>query len=129
MVERFVEDGFVRIEGAFPPRVAEDGARLLWKETGYDPDDPGTWEDPVRWVSSMAQGPFAAAANSPVLHRAFDLLVGERRWLPRYALGSFPCGSRTRTSRTTRAGTSRGAICPTASRCTTPASPHGAGRC
>ncbi|MFF4972465.1 phytanoyl-CoA dioxygenase family protein [Streptomyces sp. NPDC001083] len=90
LVERFLEDGFVKIEGAFPPRVAEDGARLLWKETGYDPDDPGTWRDPVCWVSSMAQGPFAAAANSPVLHRAFDLLVGERRWQPRYALGSFP---------------------------------------
>ncbi|MFE5141154.1 phytanoyl-CoA dioxygenase family protein [Streptomyces fagopyri] len=89
-VERFIEDGFVRIEGAFPPRVAEDAARLLWRETGYDPDDPGTWEEPVRWVSSMEQGPFAAAANSPALHRAFDLLVGERRWQPRYALGSFP---------------------------------------
>jgi hypothetical protein len=65
MVARFLEDGFVKIEGAFPPRVADSCARLLWKETGYDPDDPGTWKDPVHWVSSMAQGPFAAAANSP----------------------------------------------------------------
>jgi hypothetical protein len=80
----------VRIEGAFPSRVAEDGARLLWRETGYDPEDPGTWKDPVVWVGGMAQGPFAAAANSPVLHEAFDLLVGEGRWLPRYSLGSFP---------------------------------------
>lgn len=90
MVARFLEDGFVKIEGAFPPRVADSCARLLWKETGYDPDDPGTWKDPVHWVSSMAQGPFAAAANSPALHQAFDLLVGEGRWEPRYALGSFP---------------------------------------
>ncbi|MEV6991889.1 phytanoyl-CoA dioxygenase family protein [Streptomyces sp. NPDC093228] len=89
-VERFLRDGFVKIEGAFPPRVAEGCARLLWKETGYDPDDPGTWKDPVHWVSAMAQGPFAAAANSPALHEAFDLLCGERRWQPRYALGSFP---------------------------------------
>lgn len=90
LVERFLADGFVRIEGAFPPRVAEDCARLLWRETGYDPQDPGTWKDPVVWVGGMAQGPFAAAANSPVLHEAFDLLVGEGRWLPRYSLGSFP---------------------------------------
>lgn len=90
LVERFLEDGFVRIEGAFPPRVAEDCARLLWRETGYAPDDPGTWKDPVVWVAGMAQGPFAAAANSPVLHEAFDLLVGTGRWEPRYSLGSFP---------------------------------------
>lgn len=90
MVERFLEDGFVKIEGAFPPRVAEDCARLLWQETGYDPADPTTWAEPVRWVSGMAQGPFAAAANSPALHEAFDLLLGEGRWEPRYSLGSFP---------------------------------------
>ena len=63
MVERFLEDGFVRIEGAFPPRVAADCARLLWKETGCAPDDPATWTDPVRWISGMAQGPFAAAVR------------------------------------------------------------------
>ncbi|MEV1076648.1 hypothetical protein AB0I98_00060 [Streptomyces sp. NPDC050211] len=90
MVERFLEDGFVKIEGAFPPRVAEHCARLLWRETGYDPEDPGTWKDPVHWVYDMAQGPFAAAANSPALHEAFDLLVGEDRWQSRYSLGTFP---------------------------------------
>ncbi|MGW3204446.1 phytanoyl-CoA dioxygenase family protein [Streptomyces sp. NPDC001135] len=86
----FLTDGFVKIEGAFPPRVAADCTRLLWRETGYDPDDPGTWREPVVRVSGMAQGPFAAAANSPALHRAFDLLVGEGRWEPRYSLGTFP---------------------------------------
>lgn len=90
MVKRFLEDGFVKIEGAFPPRVAEHCARLLWRETGYDPEDPGTWKDPVFWVSDMAQGPFAAAANSPALHEACDALVGEGRWQSRYSLGSFP---------------------------------------
>jgi hypothetical protein len=90
MVEDFLRDGFVKIEGAFPPRVAEDCARLLWQETGYDREDPSTWKDPVVWVGGMAQGPFAAAANSHVLHEAYDLLVGEGRWMPRYSLGSFP---------------------------------------
>jgi hypothetical protein len=90
LVERFLKDGFVKIEGAVPPRVAEDCARLLWQETGYEPEDPGTWKDPVVWVGDMAQEPFAAAANSPVLHEAFDLLVGAGRWAPRNSLGSFP---------------------------------------
>lgn len=90
LVERFLEDGFVKIEGAFPPRVAEHCARLLWRETGYDPEDPATWQDPVVWVTDMAQGPFAAAVNSPVLHEAFDVLAGVDRWQSRYSLGSFP---------------------------------------
>lgn len=89
-VERFLVDGFVKIEGAVPPGVAEDCARLLWQETGCDPDDPATWRDPVVWVAGMAQAPFAAAANSPALLEAFDLLVGEGRWEPRFSLGSFP---------------------------------------
>ncbi|MEU6372285.1 phytanoyl-CoA dioxygenase family protein [Streptomyces sp. NPDC046909] len=90
MVEQFLEDGFVKIEGAFPPRVAEHCGRLLWRETGYDAEDPATWKDPVVWVADMAQGPFAAAVNSPVLHEAFDVLTGEGRWQSRYSLGSFP---------------------------------------
>lgn len=90
LVERFLEDGFVKIEGAFPPRVAQHCASLLWRETGYDPEDPASWKDPVVRVPGMAQGPFAAAANSLVLHEAFDLLVGEDRWQPRYSLGTFP---------------------------------------
>ncbi|NUO46629.1 MAG: phytanoyl-CoA dioxygenase [Streptomyces sp.] len=89
-VERFLQDGFVKIEGAFPPRVAEHCARLLWRETGYAAEDPATWKDPVVWVADMAQGPFAAAANSPVLHEAFDALAGKDRWQSRYSLGSFP---------------------------------------
>ncbi|MER5514002.1 phytanoyl-CoA dioxygenase family protein [Streptomyces sp. NPDC002763] len=90
LVERFLTDGFVKIEGAVAPRVAEGCARRLWQETGYDPEDQGTWQDPVVWVAGLADGPFAAAPNSPALHRAFDLLVGERRWDPRYSLGAFP---------------------------------------
>ncbi|WP_329415210.1 phytanoyl-CoA dioxygenase family protein [Streptomyces sp. NBC_00704] len=89
-IERFLRDGFVRLGGAVPRRVAQDCARLLWRETGYDADDPGTWKEPVIRVGDMAQGPFAAAANATALHEAFDLLVGEGRWAPRYSLGTFP---------------------------------------
>jgi hypothetical protein len=90
MVEAFLRDGFVKIEGAFPRETAEECAALLWQETGCDPGDPATWTEPVHWVGGMAQPPFAAAANTPVLHAAFDLLVGAGRWVPRDSLGSFP---------------------------------------
>ncbi|WP_406000823.1 phytanoyl-CoA dioxygenase family protein [Streptomyces sp. NBC_00829] len=88
--ERFEADGFVKLEGAFPASVAQECAALLWAETGCDPDDPATWTRPVHWVWGMAQEPFARAVNTPVLHDAFDRLVGRGQWQPRLSLGSFP---------------------------------------
>jgi hypothetical protein len=90
LVHTFVEDGFVKIERAFPPDVAEACARLLWAEIGVDPHDRSTWTKPVYWVGGMAQEPFRQAANTPRLHDAFDALVGPDRWVPRPSLGSFP---------------------------------------
>ncbi|MFI0942210.1 phytanoyl-CoA dioxygenase family protein [Streptomyces sp. NPDC021020] len=90
LVEDFLRDGFVKIEGAFDAPTARACADLLWQETGFDPADPATWTKPVHWVGNMPQPPFVAAANTPVLHAAFDLLVGPGRWVPRPSLGSFP---------------------------------------
>ncbi|WP_073502380.1 phytanoyl-CoA dioxygenase family protein [Actinacidiphila paucisporea] len=90
MARAFLRDGFVKIEGAFPRATARECEALLWKETGCDPDDPATWTEPVHWVGGMAQPPFVAAANTPALHAAFDVLVGPGRWAPRPSLGSFP---------------------------------------
>lgn len=44
----------------------------------------------MRWVGGMARPPFAATANAPALHAAFDLLVGPGRWMRRDSLGAFP---------------------------------------
>ncbi|MFI0896321.1 phytanoyl-CoA dioxygenase family protein [Streptomyces sp. NPDC020983] len=90
LVEAFLRDGFVKIEGAVEGPVVRACADLLWQETGCDPADPATWTKPVHWVGGMAQPPFAAAANAPVLHAAFDLLVGPGRWARRDSLGAFP---------------------------------------
>lgn len=37
-----------------------------------------------------AQPPFVAAANTPVLHEAFDQIVGPGQWLPCRSMGTFP---------------------------------------
>ena len=89
-LERFIQEGFVRIDGAFPREVAEEGLALLWRETGCDPRDPSTWTRPVIRLGGYAQAPFARAVNTPVLHAAFDQLVGVGRWVPRNSLGTFP---------------------------------------
>jgi hypothetical protein len=89
-IRQFIEDGFVRIDRAFPRELADQGRAILWQDTGCDPGDPATWTRPVIRLGWYAQEPFSKAANTPVLHAAFDQLVGEGRWRPRNNLGSFP---------------------------------------
>ena len=89
-VTRFVEDGFVRIDGAFARSLASEACEILWRDAGCDPRDPRTWTRPVVRLGGCADPPFVAAATSPVLHTAFDRLVGVGRWRPRDGLGTFP---------------------------------------
>lgn len=89
-IDRFMTDGFVRIDNAFPRVLADEARAILWKDTGCEPDDPATWTRPVVRLGMYAQVPFVAAANTPVLHRAFDQLVGPEHWQPCRAMGTFP---------------------------------------
>jgi len=89
-IQQFIQDGFVRLDGAFPRELADQGRAILWRDTGCDPDDPATWTKPVIRLGYYDQEPFKKAANTPVLHAAFDQLVGKGRWRPRPNLGSFP---------------------------------------
>jgi Phytanoyl-CoA dioxygenase (PhyH) len=89
-VAQFMRDGSVRIDHAFPRALADAGRAMLWRDTGCNPDDPATWTKPVIRLGQYGQPPFAEAANTPVLHRAFDQLVGAGRWLPPGSLGTFP---------------------------------------
>jgi hypothetical protein len=88
--ERFVRDGFLRIDAAFPRALADEARAILWRETGCDSDDPVTWTRPVVRLGFRAEPPFRAAANTPILHRAYDALVGPGRWTPPRGLGTFP---------------------------------------
>ena len=89
-IEQFVRDGFVKIENAFPRELADACRAILWRDTGCDPDDPATWTKPVIRLGQYGQQPFAMAANTSVLHDAFDQLVGKNRWQPRMSLGTVP---------------------------------------
>ena len=89
-IDQFVRDGFVRLDNAFPRQLADEGRAILWRDTGCDPDDQKTWTRPVIRLGYYGQEPFRQAVNTPVLHAAFDQLVGRGRWLPRGDLGSFP---------------------------------------
>lgn len=89
-IDAFITDGFVRIDHAFPEDVAAKGRDILWMLTGLDQNNPATWTQPVIRLGDNPAAPFREAANTPVLHSAFDQLVGPGRWLPRGSLGTFP---------------------------------------
>ena len=89
-INSFINDGFIKIEQAFSTKIADACRALLWKATGCDPDHPTTWKQPVIRIGELALEPFKAAANTEILHNAFDQLVGKGNWLPRETLGSFP---------------------------------------
>lgn len=89
-IQQFIQDGFVRLDRAFPRDLADQGRAILWRDTGCDPNDPATWTRPVVRLWYYDQEPFRKAANTPRLHAAFDQLVGRGRWQPRPNLGSFP---------------------------------------
>lgn len=89
-IAQFITDGFVRIDHAFSAEIAAAACRLLWRETGCDPDRPETWTRPVVRLGHYTARPLVAAAATPALHGAFDQLVGPGRWLPCQAMGTFP---------------------------------------
>lgn len=89
-IASFIRDGFIRVDQAFSRETAEEARAILWKATGYDPHDRSTWTKPVIRLDQFGQPPFQKAANTALLHRAFDQLVGPGRWLPLATLGTFP---------------------------------------
>ncbi len=89
-IEDFIADGYLRLDAAFSPSLAETCREILWRDMGCRRDDPASWTRPVVWLGGYHQPPFVEAANTPTLTRAYDQLVGVGRWVPMQGLGTFP---------------------------------------
>ncbi|MEV0597010.1 phytanoyl-CoA dioxygenase [Nonomuraea cavernae] len=90
-VERFVADGFVKVESVVPREVADEARAVLWRQIGLSPDDPAGWTQPVVWASDLTgAGPFGEIVRSPRLGAALDLVAGRGGWLPTGSLGNIP---------------------------------------
>ena len=89
-IEQFINEGYIKLENVFSEAIATEARNILWKDTGCDHNDAGTWTKPVIRLGDYAQEPFIKAVNNEMLHTAFDQLVGRGRWLPRNSLGTFP---------------------------------------
>ena len=77
-VEHFIQDGFVRIDGAFPRELADEARIIMWRDLPCDPSDRATWTRPVIRLPEYKDQPFRKAVNTPVLHAAFDQLASAR---------------------------------------------------
>lgn len=87
-IDRFVRDGFVKLEGAFPRATAEACRSIIWRALGLSPGHPEQWTQPVMHITAPPLPPFREAAASPHLASALDQLVGEGRWTMPGALGA-----------------------------------------
>ena len=88
--QRFVTDGFVRLEAAFPRDLARQCVDELWAATGVDQEQPTTWNAPVIRIPGSSAPPLVAAINSPRLVDAIDDLLGAGHWQRRTGYGTFP---------------------------------------
>ena len=86
----FIDQGFIKLNNAFPTEIADECRAILWKAFGCDPHNPSTWTQPVIRIGELGLDPFKQAANTTLLHNAFDQLVGKGNWIPRTTMGSFP---------------------------------------
>ncbi|MBP2707952.1 phytanoyl-CoA dioxygenase [Microbispora sp. RL4-1S] len=84
-IDRFVRDGFLKLEEAFPRETGDRIRDLLWEQIGLSPDRPVVWA-----ADHTGQGPFGEAIGSPRLAEAFDQLAGAGGWVPRGTVGMAP---------------------------------------
>ncbi|MFI6706389.1 phytanoyl-CoA dioxygenase family protein [Nonomuraea sp. NPDC050478] len=90
-VDRFVTEGFAKLEAAVPREVADAASAQVWQQIGLSPDDPAAWREPVVWTADMTgHGAFGELARSPRLREALDEIAGPGGWVPRAALGNMP---------------------------------------
>ena len=89
-IQSFITDGFVRINNAFSTDLANEARNILWNDIPANPSDGTTWTKPVVWLGMYSQEPFVKAANTSILHSAFDQLVGKGKWIPCMSMGAFP---------------------------------------
>lgn len=90
-LQRFVADGFVRLDGAFTRTQAEVASSVLFEQAGIDLTDPATWTEPVVRIAGSSDEAVIETISTDRLTGAIDQLVGASNWLPRTTgFGTFP---------------------------------------
>ena len=105
-IEDFIQNGFVRVERAFPRQLADEGRAILWRHLPCVADDPSTWTRPVVRLGHYDDEAFNKAVNSSVLHAAFDNSSARGAGDRVGTSEPFRSGFRARMTRVTQAGIS-----------------------
>jgi hypothetical protein len=106
-IRQFIQDGFVRLDRAFPRELADQGRTILWRDLPCDPEDPATWTRPVIRLGYYGDEPFKRAVST-----APSFMPLSTSWLERGAgirapiSEPFQCGFRAPTIPAMPAGTS-----------------------
>ncbi len=90
-IDRFVAQGFARLDHAFTAEQAATASDVLFRLAGVDAAVPATWPGPVHRVAGSGDPAVTATISTPRLSGAIDQLVGSGRWQPRTdGFGTFP---------------------------------------
>lgn len=82
-VTQFEEEGFLKLEQAFPTEAALAAQDFLWKRLamlGVSKDDPATWTEPMVHIKEAYDAPVFQACQTERLTGAIEDLVGKDRW-------------------------------------------------
>lgn len=89
-LDRFVAEGFVRLDQAFSTDQAAAAVTALLDQAGIDPA-ADSWPGPVHRIPGTMAPAVVATINTPRLVRAIDQLLGPGRWQRRdTGFGTFP---------------------------------------
>src|SRR5258708_10909567 len=89
-IQQFIQDGFVRIDRAFPRQLADEGRAILWRDLPCEPDDPASWTRPVIRLCYYDHEPLNRAGKSSLLFAPFDQLLWTRATRPPPRPGNLP---------------------------------------
>lgn len=82
-VEQFIEEGYTKLEEAFPRQQALKAQAFLWErlaERGVQRDDRATWTQPMVRINETYDDPVFQACVTPRLIEAIEDLVGRGRY-------------------------------------------------
>jgi hypothetical protein len=90
-IEHFITEGFVCIDNAFSPEIANAAVEILWRDISIKQNNiSNTWPEPVVRLGMYSQKPFIESVNTPKLHAAFSQLIGSNKWVRCESVGTFP---------------------------------------
>ncbi len=89
-IEKFITDGFIRVDNAFSATTAAAVVDILWLDIPFNRSDARTWTKSVIHLGMYDAKPFLESVNTPGLYAIFDQLIGAGKWIPCRNVGIFP---------------------------------------